>query len=154
MTIMLRIAVCFFLANVGCAVQANTTHHYVFFGKERERIRQSTFLQTNTLEGAQLKYTWRELEPEKGRYDSLRDTQRPHVSQSPWQEAFPPAPGLYLRLLPSTWRAQAYLRSDPAITVVSRLSTIYPMAPTSIPFWPAGSPGGGIPQSRHAFSSS
>src|SRR5690348_14210717 len=44
-------------------------HHYVFFNRERERIKEPTFLQTQAFEGAQLKYTWRELEHGKDDYD-------------------------------------------------------------------------------------
>ena len=44
-------------------------HHYVFFNLSRERIADSVFLNTPAFEGAQLKYTWRELEPAKDRYD-------------------------------------------------------------------------------------
>jgi len=44
-------------------------HHYVFFAHERERITEKSFLDTPAFEGAQLKYTWRELEPEKDKYD-------------------------------------------------------------------------------------
>jgi hypothetical protein len=43
--------------------------HYVFFGLERDRIREPSFLEIDAVRGAQLKYTWRELEPERGRYD-------------------------------------------------------------------------------------
>lgn len=43
--------------------------HYVFFGMDRERIAEPAFLETPAFEGAQLKYTWRELEPRKGEYD-------------------------------------------------------------------------------------
>jgi hypothetical protein len=51
-----------------CGSAAETVHHYVFFNRERERISDSEFIATTALEGAQLKYTWRELEPEKGAY--------------------------------------------------------------------------------------
>jgi|SRR5690242_17278427 len=44
-------------------------HHYVFFNRDRERISEAAFLETKAFEGAQLKYTWRELEPEKDGYD-------------------------------------------------------------------------------------
>ena len=43
--------------------------HYVFFNRDRERIKDSFFLETKGFKGAQIKYTWRELEPEKDRYD-------------------------------------------------------------------------------------
>lgn len=44
-------------------------HNYVFFGQERERIADTAFLSNPNILGAQLKYTWRELEPAPGRYD-------------------------------------------------------------------------------------
>src|SRR2546426_10780832 len=44
-------------------------HHYVFFNRDRERISDPAFLNTKAFEGAQLKYTWRELEPEQDAYD-------------------------------------------------------------------------------------
>ena len=45
-------------------------HHYVFFGQDRDRIAQaSSFLETGALEGAQVVYSWRQLEPEKDVYD-------------------------------------------------------------------------------------
>ena len=44
-------------------------HHYIFFNLERERISEESFLSTKAFEGAQLKYTWRELEPQKDNYD-------------------------------------------------------------------------------------
>lgn len=49
---------------------AKPVHHYVFFGQDRERIASaSSFLETKALEGAQVKYSWRQLEPEKDAYD-------------------------------------------------------------------------------------
>ena len=77
--------VLFCVCGVACAVcgagaadqltRTSTLRHYVFFNRDRERIKESSFLSTKAFEGAQLKYTWRELEPEKDRYDfsSLRD---------------------------------------------------------------------------------
>ena len=44
-------------------------HHYVFFNRDRERIADSTFLTHPALEGAQIKYTWRSLEPRRDEYD-------------------------------------------------------------------------------------
>jgi hypothetical protein len=48
---------------------AGGVHQYVFFNRERERISDAAFLQTKSFEGAQLKYSWRELEPTKDGYD-------------------------------------------------------------------------------------
>jgi hypothetical protein len=41
---------------------------FIYFGLERERISEEAFLDNEGVVGAQLKYTWRELEPERGRY--------------------------------------------------------------------------------------
>ncbi|RLD26986.1 MAG: hypothetical protein DRI70_05000, partial [Bacteroidetes bacterium] len=46
-----------------------TISHYVFFNIDRHRIKEKSFLETTEFEGAQLKYTWKELEPEKDQYD-------------------------------------------------------------------------------------
>jgi hypothetical protein len=43
--------------------------HFVFFAHERSRISEPSFLETRQIAGAQLKYTWRELEPERDRYN-------------------------------------------------------------------------------------
>jgi hypothetical protein len=49
---------------------AKRVHHFVFFGQDREKIKESTaFHETKTLEGAQVAYSWRELEPEMDKYD-------------------------------------------------------------------------------------
>lgn len=44
-------------------------HHYVFFGQDRERIAEPSFLESKALEGAQVAYSWRQLEPQKDAYD-------------------------------------------------------------------------------------
>jgi hypothetical protein len=44
-------------------------HHYVFFNRDRQRISDPAFLGTKAFEGAQLKYTWHELELGKDGYD-------------------------------------------------------------------------------------
>ena len=49
---------------------AKPLHHYVFFGQDRDKIKQaSSFLEMKIFEGAQVRYTWRQLEPKKGEYD-------------------------------------------------------------------------------------
>jgi hypothetical protein len=56
---------------LGCATgNAKRVHHYTFFGQDREKIREdSSFLKTRALEGAQVAYSWRQLEPAKDEYD-------------------------------------------------------------------------------------
>ena len=60
-----------FLIWLFCAnVSAKTVHHFVFFGQDREKIKgASSFLEIKALEGAQVAYSWRQLEPEKDKYD-------------------------------------------------------------------------------------
>ncbi len=51
------------------AASAQGPQHYVFYGLDRERITEPTFIETPALVGAQLKYRWSELEPRRGEYD-------------------------------------------------------------------------------------
>ena len=54
----------------GITVSAKPVHHYVYFGQDREKIKaDSGFLGTEVFEGAQVAYSWRQLEPEKDEYD-------------------------------------------------------------------------------------
>jgi len=49
---------------------AKPVHHYVFFGMDREKIKDAkSFLETSGFEGAQVSYTWRQLEQGKDQYD-------------------------------------------------------------------------------------
>jgi len=49
---------------------AKPVRHYVFFGMDRERIREATaFLETKRFEGAQIAYSWRQLELGRDEYD-------------------------------------------------------------------------------------
>jgi len=70
MTSIAKVAVGILLSLI-CRVAAEGAgiHHYVFFNRDRERIADASFLETPALEGAQLKYTWRELEREQDVYD-------------------------------------------------------------------------------------
>ena len=57
---------------LACAssLTAKPLHHYVFFGRDREKIRDTkSFLETKAFEGAQVAYSWRQLEPGKDHYD-------------------------------------------------------------------------------------
>ena len=66
-----NVVYCFLFAVLCCgSVSAKRLHHYVFFGQDRENIRQAkSFLENKTLEGAQVAYSWRQLEPDKDKYD-------------------------------------------------------------------------------------
>ena len=52
------------------SVSAKPVHHYVFFGMDREQIKDAKgFLDTKAFEGAQIAYSWRQLEQGKDNYD-------------------------------------------------------------------------------------
>ncbi len=53
----------------GCEGLAKEVHHYVFFNRDREKISSPVFLTNQAFAGAQLKYTWGELEPAKDEFD-------------------------------------------------------------------------------------
>ncbi len=53
----------------GVNASAQPVHHFIFFGYERERIKEATFLETTALTGAQIRYSWQQLEPGKDKYD-------------------------------------------------------------------------------------
>jgi hypothetical protein len=59
-----------YLSLIFCdAARGVDVHHYVFFNRDRERISDPEFLRTAAFAGAQLKYTWRELEQDEAVYD-------------------------------------------------------------------------------------
>src|SRR5918997_2323094 len=66
-----NVACCALLVWLCCAgVAARPVRHYVFFGQDREKLRgASPFFEAKALEGAQVTYSWRQLEPEKDEYD-------------------------------------------------------------------------------------
>ena len=66
-----KISTCTLFIWLWCAsVSAKPVRHYIFFGQDREKIKEaSAFLETKALEGAQVTYSWRQLEPEKDKYD-------------------------------------------------------------------------------------
>jgi hypothetical protein len=51
------------------AEAAEKPHFYVFFNRDREQISEASFLDTPAIEGAQIKYTWKQLEPARDEYD-------------------------------------------------------------------------------------
>src|SRR5687768_12154144 len=45
------------------------TSHYVFFGRDRDRLPGHAFLENRTFEGAQVTYAWKQLEPTEDQYE-------------------------------------------------------------------------------------
>jgi hypothetical protein len=56
-------------ANTAWGRTAASPENYIFFGRDRHRISEPAFLENKSIAGAQLKYLWRELEPERDRYE-------------------------------------------------------------------------------------
>ncbi len=52
-----------------CPIPADSIRHFVYFARDRKAIIQHPLLYRAAFSGAQIMYSWRELEPEKGRYD-------------------------------------------------------------------------------------
>jgi hypothetical protein len=52
-----------------CPIAAGAIKHFVYLSRDRERLHDHAFLRNSRFSGAQIMYTWKELEPEKGRYD-------------------------------------------------------------------------------------
>lgn len=71
---LLAVFLLLFVSPVDAQPAERDPDHFIFFGLERDRIREASFLESPGIAGAQLKYTWRELEPVEGAYafDSLR----------------------------------------------------------------------------------
>ncbi|MGA2862882.1 MAG: hypothetical protein ABSF95_00165 [Verrucomicrobiota bacterium] len=70
LSVVAKLSWCLVLSVTCCAgASGEGVHHYVFFNRDRERISDAAFLGTKAFQGAQLKYTWRELERGKDGYD-------------------------------------------------------------------------------------
>ena len=52
-----------------CPVPKDSIQHFVYFARDRELIKDHPLLSHPMFKGAQIMYSWRELEPEKGKYD-------------------------------------------------------------------------------------
>ena len=68
---LLKILCCSLLIWLGSSgVSAKPVHHYVFFGQDREKIKEAaSFFKTKALEGAQVTYSGPQLEPKQDEYD-------------------------------------------------------------------------------------
>ena len=53
----------------GDSSHKNKTHNFVFFAKERELLPNHPFLKIKGFEGAQITYSWKQLEPREDGYD-------------------------------------------------------------------------------------
>ncbi|PTY36835.1 hypothetical protein BGP77_05990 [Saccharospirillum sp. MSK14-1] len=52
-----------------CPLPNDGMSHYAYFARDREAMRDHPFLEAERFEGAQIMYSWRDLEPERDHYD-------------------------------------------------------------------------------------
>jgi len=55
--------------NATCPLKPDSIKHFVYFARDRELVQNHPFLDIQRFVGAQIMYSWRQLEPEKGKYD-------------------------------------------------------------------------------------
>lgn len=55
--------------NATCPIPKDSIQHFVYFARDRESIINHPLLSHPMFKGAQIMYTWRDFEPQKGRYD-------------------------------------------------------------------------------------
>ncbi|MRR24245.1 hypothetical protein EG830_14835 [bacterium] len=55
--------------DAACPLEQDSIRHFVYFARDRELIHGHPFLKIERFAGAQIMYPWRQLEPERGKYD-------------------------------------------------------------------------------------
>lgn len=61
--------------NAACPIEESNTRHFVYFSSDRDSIRNHPLLTMHQFNGAQVMYSWKDLEPEKDHYDFSQITQ-------------------------------------------------------------------------------
>ncbi|MCV0425531.1 MAG: hypothetical protein K5905_08655, partial [Roseibium sp.] len=56
-------------ADADCPIEAGGMSHFVYFARDRDAIRDHVLLTSDSFDGAQIMYPWRQLEPIEGEYD-------------------------------------------------------------------------------------
>lgn len=52
-----------------CPIGKDSIKHFIYFARDRELIHDHAFLKMPRIVGAQIMYSWRQLEPKRGQYD-------------------------------------------------------------------------------------
>jgi Beta-galactosidase len=55
--------------NATCPIKKDSIQHFVYFSRDREAIVDHPFLRHPMFKGAQIMYSWKDFEPQKGKYD-------------------------------------------------------------------------------------
>ena len=58
--------------NATCPIPEDSIQYFVYFARDRQSVTGHPFLKHSRFRGAQIMYTWKELEPRKGQYDFSR----------------------------------------------------------------------------------
>lgn len=61
--------------NAACPIKKSSIRHFIYFSADRDSIRNHPLLTMPQFEGAQIMYSWRDLEPEKDQYDFSQITE-------------------------------------------------------------------------------
>jgi len=56
-------------ADAACPIADDGIKHFVYFSRDRDAIRDHAMLSKDSFAGAQIMYSWRQLEPSEGQYD-------------------------------------------------------------------------------------
>lgn len=67
--IFILIVLTIYLSNFSYIIAQKHIRHFIYFGHDRDRIRDTSFLNNEHIIGAQLIYTWKELEPKENQYN-------------------------------------------------------------------------------------
>lgn len=55
--------------NANCPLEKDEIKHFVYFSRNRDQLQNHSLINTERIAGAQIMYSWRQLEPSEGEYD-------------------------------------------------------------------------------------
>ena len=74
--------------NSTCPIEENRIRHFVYFSKDRDAVRNHPFLTMPQFSGAQIMYSWDQLEPLKDQYDFAIVYDDYEYLKSHWKKLF------------------------------------------------------------------
>jgi hypothetical protein len=54
--------------DASCPIEKDSIKHFIYFARDRELIHDHLFLKVQRIDGAQIMYSWRQLESERGEF--------------------------------------------------------------------------------------
>ena len=67
--ILIPVVLTILITNCSFIIAQKHIRHFIYFGQDRNRIHDTSFLNNEQITGAQLKYMWKELEPTENHYN-------------------------------------------------------------------------------------